>query len=120
QDVRLLHERPRNRNTLLLATAQHGASGTDMGLQSVWKVRDKSTVGLLCSLDNLRARSVGLSVRNILRDSSGKEDGLLRHDADASAQRLEVKGGNVDAVDGDSSRSGVVEAQEQGGNGGFT
>ena len=42
-----------------------------------------------------------------------EEAGLLRHDADGSAEALQVEVADVDAVDGDAATLDVVEAEEQ-------
>ena len=63
--------------------------------------------------DDLLSRGVGLAVGDVLPDGRAEQHGILQHEADLIAQRLQRVAANVAAVDAHLSAQRVVEAGDE-------
>ena len=114
ENFRIAHERAGDGQALPLAAGEVLAALRDLGIQPALAGRDK-----FCRLRGLERdlqlgiRCVLLAPAEILRDGPGKQDGLLRHDADLAAQLPGRIVAHVDAVDKDTSIRRVIEAGDE-------
>ena len=105
--------------SLLLASGQLSTSGANLGFKAIGEVADEPAVGLPRGGDDLRARRLGLSVRDVLSHGTGKQYGFLCNHADPSSQRFDIQAVDVFTVDGDRALGWVIETEEQGSHGRF-
>ena len=108
------HERTGNGQALALAAGKVLAALRDLGVQTALAGRDKfrRLRGLERDLQ-LGIRCVLLAPAEILRDGPGKQDGLLRHDADLAAQLPGRIVAYIDAVDKDAPARRVIETGDE-------
>ena len=64
-------------------------------------------------LEDLRLRSVGPPVRDVLPHRAAEEDGVLQHETDLVADALQLVIADVDAVDQDAAGGRIVEARDE-------
>ena len=114
ENFRIAHECAGNGQALALAAGKVLAALRDLGVQTALAGRDKfrRLRGLERDLQ-LGIRCVLLAPAEILRDGPGKQDGLLRHDADLAAQLPGRIVAHIDAVDKDAPARRVIETGDE-------
>ena len=114
QDARLDQQRAGDRHALLLTARQGHAALAHVRVVAVGELGDERV--------RLRGAGGGLhlgvggvrpAVGDVLADGAAEQGGLLQHDADLPAQRLQRGVADVGAVDGDAAGGDVVEARDQ-------
>src|SRR5205085_11857530 len=114
EDGRVADHGAGNRHALALAPREGLTALADDGLVALGQAHDELVrVGGPGRGDDLLHGGLGPPVGDILADGGPKEHRLLRHDADAGAQRGQRQTPQVDAVEQDAALVRVVEAQQQ-------
>ena len=105
------HERTGNGQALALAAGEVLAALRDPAFKPPSRVETNSAA---CEVSSATCSSASVASSfapaEILRDGPGKQDGLLRHDADLAAQLPGRIVAHVDAVDEDAPGRRVIEA----------
>lgn len=112
-DGRVLEDRARDSDALLLAATEAQSAFADLGLVSVGKAQDK-VVDLrhTRSFVHFFVGRIDAAVLDVVRDRIVEEHRVLRNDADTTTQRGLRHGSNIDIVDRDATRNYGVEAEE--------
>src|SRR5215510_5490873 len=115
-----LDDRARQANALALAARKRRAALTDDRVVTFRQRGDEIVrVCLSRRLDDFFRRGGGLAVSDVFSYRSAEEDRVLQHDADFAAQTFASITPDVHSVDPDLTRTRVVEAQQQTGDGRF-
>ena len=114
QQRRVLQHGAGDADALALAAGDAHAALAQKGLVALRQRGDEVVgVGGLGGGDDVGIRRIGPAVANVVQ-RVGREDGaVLRHDADAPAQAVQRRGGDVDAVELHLPGLHVVVAQQQ-------
>mmetsp|Transcript_27545 Transcript_27545/g.91635 ORF Transcript_27545/g.91635 Transcript_27545/m.91635 type:complete len:233 (+) Transcript_27545:524-1222(+) len=115
QQRRVAHERPRQRDALLLPAGEGGAGSADPRLEAARQRRDEVERVCLAGrlLDGVH-RAVGKPVRDVVADGDvGEERGLLLHPRGPATQVRLAHPGHVGAVEQDAAGRRHVEAERE-------
>src|SRR5262249_21279842 len=114
QDPRILEDRARNRDALLLSARELQPALAHPRFVAVGKARDE-IVYVRCArgFDHFLARRVGPPVEDVVIDGVVEEDGVLGHDGDRSAQAALAQPPDVQGLHQHTAAAHLVEAVEQ-------
>ena len=103
-----------NRDPLLLPPGEHDAAFTHGRIIAIWEAGDELVcLGRLRCGDDFVLSGVRAAVADVLPDRATEEDGLLKHNADLPAQRVEAHIAHIMAIQHHLSLTHVVEAGDQ-------
>ncbi len=120
QDSRRANERPRDGGTLLLAAGEGDAPLADQGLEAEGELEDfGGDVGDAGGAFDLGFGGVGCAEGDVVGDGVGEEEGFLWDEADVFAEVGEGVVADGAVVEEERVGGGVVEAGDEGYEGGF-
>jgi len=115
EDLRVADERARDGHALLLAARELDAAVADLRLEAVReRAHEVERVRQFRGALDVRAARARAAVGDVVGDGAAEEHGLLGDEADLRAERGDVPGPRVDAVDEERAAVDVVEAEQQG------
>ena len=114
QQRRILEQGARDRDALALAARQaHPALAQERGIALRQALDEIVGGGHLRRGDHLVVAGVRAAVADVFHGVEREDHGILRHDADRAAQRLQRQVTHVHAVEADAAGLRIVEAQQQ-------
>src|SRR5918995_4951330 len=118
QDGGVADDGPGDGYPLALPSGESVAPLADDGLVPIFEVHDEVVgVGCFGGPDNLLRGGVQLAVGDVLLDGGAEQDRVLEDDPDLLAQGLELEVLYVSPIDPDGAASGLVQAEDQAGQG---
>ena len=121
EDAGISHYGPRKGKQLPLADGQVDAALAEHGIVALRQARNE-VVGThgACGALYLLATGILRAVADVFVDAAGKQERLLQHHRDATAQRVLRRVAHIHATDEHLPLPHIVEAVQQGHGGGFT
>ncbi len=117
---RIGHRRPGNGQQLALTLGQVGAVAGQHGIIPVGQAADKAVcIGQLCRRDALLVSGIQIAVADVVHHRTGKQMGILEHDAQGTAQVRLFDLIDIDAVVADLAIGNVIKTVDQVGDGGL-
>jgi hypothetical protein len=102
QQRRIFQQGARDRDALALAAGQAHAALAQEGAVALRQALDEFVGGgQFRRGDDFLVAGAGTAVADVFHRVGREDDGILRHDADRAAQRVQVEVADVDAVEGD-------------------
>ena len=115
QDGGVFQDGARDGDALTLAAGELDAAFAHERLVALREPVDEVVrVGLARGVDDFLAARAGAAIGNVFRDAAAEEEDFLRHDGHLSAQGAQGIFRRRTAVEQESARFRVIEAQEQG------
>ncbi len=120
EDARVADDGSGDGGALFLAAGESDSALANHGLEAAGELEDLvSDVGDGGGLFDLLGGGVRGAEGDVVADGVGEEEGLLRDEADVSAEGLEGEGADGAVVDEDGAGVGVLEAGDEVDEGGF-
>ncbi len=114
QDGRILQDGARQREPLALAARQLHAALAHRRAVALRQAADELVrLGRLRGAHDVGLRDIAQSIPDVLGHRAVGQEAVLRHVADRAAQLLQIERRDVDAVQADAARGGVVQPQQQ-------
>ena len=114
QNLRVVQQRAREGNQLLLPDGQAAAAFVDLGQVALFHLHDEVVrVHGLGRLNDLLVGRAQLAVADVVHDGAGEDEAVLHHDAHLLAQRAQLHVAHVVAVQQHRAAGHVVEPADQ-------
>ena len=113
KDPRILENGPRDGDTLLLAARKLQPPFTDHRFVLVGQRLDKvMDMRRLCGLEHFLTSGIRVAIRDVVIDRIVEQDGVLRHDAQASAQTGLGHIADILTIDGNTPGIDLIEPKQ--------